>query len=1040
VVTDGAGNWVAVWCSTDTLNGTIDIDEDILVSRSTNNGTTWSPPEALNTTAEGDEADDRAPHVTTDGDGNWVAVWQSQPSRRGKIGTDSDILVSLSTDNGSTWTVPEILNTNAATDSGWDYAPRVTTDGAGNWVAVWYSTEDLGGTIGTDRDILVSRSVDNGATWTPPAVLNDNAAADSGRDYAPHVTTDGAGNWVAVWESTDALGDTIGADSDILVSLSADNGATWSVPAVVNGNAVSDEGDDAAPHVTTDGAGNWVVVWNSLEDLGGTTGIDSDILVSRSTDSGAMWTAPVVLNTNAATDSGWDYVPRVATDGAGNWVVVWHSSDTLDGAIGTDADILVSRSTDDGLGWTAPAALNSNAASDLGSDREPQLATDGLGRWVAVWESTDDLGGAIGADLDVLVSGTELGPGGDSDGDGLPDSVETDTGVFVDETDTGTDPDDPDTDDDGLSDGGEVNTHGTDPHDSDSDDDGLSDGAEVNTHGTDPNEGDSDEDGLPDLWEVENELDPNDPTGDDGPDGDPDGDGLSNSGEYDTTTDPNDPDSDEDGLPDGWEMDNDLDATDSTGDDGADGDPDEDGLTNVEEYESGANPNDPDSDDDGLPDAWEVENDLNPADDTGENGASGDPDADGHTNLEEYTGGYDPQLHAPVAAFSASATSGNRPLVVDFTDESTGTITSWSWDLGDGYESIELNPSHTYYFMGDFTVALSVTGPGGFDTETTVIQVDQAPASSGLGYKTLILGLKVSYSEPTCFACYNTLNDTLLIAVWGDETGILTVTAGEDAQTYWGPRCDIFIDAPEASIKRVKLKGTEEIQLYVCGQVEYVKNLVLKHGFVGDTEAYGEEFGLGSSAQDPAKKILIRWGATTAPVFGVSYPGAPFDLEPQSKSKSPSVPFEEDESSGQIKAGYSVDIGDIEVSYSLPGCVAYYNDTDEALTIQITESGGDLRVVCGPEAYIVWEDYCDLVISAPDASINSIILKGRPETQLHVAGNVGYVKKFKLKYGSVGGTDFYGPEIGLASTSFERPNKILIKWGWAPAPVLGVSY
>ena len=44
----------------------------------------------------------------------------------------------------------------------------------------------------------------------------------------------------------------------------------------------------------------------------------------------------------------------------------------------------------------------------------------------------------------------------DSDNDGLYDSVETDTGVFVSEEDTGTDPDNPDTDEDGWTDGAEV--------------------------------------------------------------------------------------------------------------------------------------------------------------------------------------------------------------------------------------------------------------------------------------------------------------------------------------------------------------------------------------------------------------------------------------------------------------------------------------------------------------------------------------------------------------------------------------------------------
>ncbi len=52
----------------------------------------------------------------------------------------------------------------------------------------------------------------------------------------------------------------------------------------------------------------------------------------------------------------------------------------------------------------------------------------------------------------------------DADNDLLPDSVETDTGMFVDENDTGSDPNDFDTDDDGYFDGLEV-ALGTDPND-----------------------------------------------------------------------------------------------------------------------------------------------------------------------------------------------------------------------------------------------------------------------------------------------------------------------------------------------------------------------------------------------------------------------------------------------------------------------------------------------------------------------------------------------------------------------------------------------
>jgi hypothetical protein len=50
-----------------------------------------------------------------------------------------------------------------------------------------------------------------------------------------------------------------------------------------------------------------------------------------------------------------------------------------------------------------------------------------------------------------------------------------------------------------------------------------------------------------------------------------------------------------------------------------------------------------DADGDGLPDDWEVANDLEPALASGDDGAAGDPDRDGLTNLEEYLGGTDPR-------------------------------------------------------------------------------------------------------------------------------------------------------------------------------------------------------------------------------------------------------------------------------------------------------------------------------------------------------------------------------------------------------------
>ena len=70
------------------------------------------------------------------------------------------------------------------------------------------------------------------------------------------------------------------------------------------------------------------------------------------------------------------------------------------------------------------------------------------------------------------------------------------------------------------------------------------------------------------------------------------------------------------------------------------------------------------------------------------------------------------------ADFTAAPASGAAPLLVSFTDLSTGDPTSWSWDLGDGGVSTDQHPSHIYATPGRRTVSLTVSNSYGSDTET----------------------------------------------------------------------------------------------------------------------------------------------------------------------------------------------------------------------------------------------------------------------------------------------------------------------------------
>lgn len=81
-----------------------------------------------------------------------------------------------------------------------------------------------------------------------------------------------------------------------------------------------------------------------------------------------------------------------------------------------------------------------------------------------------------------------------------------------------------------------------------------------------------------------------------------------------------------------------------------------------------------------------------------------------------------------VIANDASTLIGNKPLTVAFSSAGSndsadpgGYITSYHWSFGDGGESTQPNPTHTYTLAGTFSVSLTVTDN---DTGTTTVSRD----------------------------------------------------------------------------------------------------------------------------------------------------------------------------------------------------------------------------------------------------------------------------------------------------------------------------
>ncbi len=93
---------------------------------------------------------------------------------------------------------------------------------------------------------------------------------------------------------------------------------------------------------------------------------------------------------------------------------------------------------------------------------------------------------------------------------------------------------------------------------------------------------------------------------------------------------------------------------------------------------------------------------------------------------------------APVADFSGTPTTGEAPLLVNFTDLSTGNINTWAWNFGDGDTSSVQNPAHEYLTPGNFTVSLTATSSGGSDTEVKVDYI-LIPVGTGENFKEAIV-------------------------------------------------------------------------------------------------------------------------------------------------------------------------------------------------------------------------------------------------------------------------------------------------------------
>jgi hypothetical protein len=345
VAADSAGDFVVVWSSYQ-QDGS---DYGIFGQRYADSGAPLGPEFRVNTYTTGNQY---LEDVASDSAGNFVVVWTAS----GQDGSVGGIFGRRYAASGAPLSAEFRVNTYTTDEQ---RIPSVASDSAGNFVVVWESVlQD-----GAEGGIFGRRFAASGAPLGPE--FRVNTYTTDAQDRAV-VTRDPSGNFVVVWISHTQDGSVRGIFGQRFAASGAPLGPEFRVNTYTTNHQRS-------PDVASDASGNFVVVWGSYQQ----DGFNYGVFGQRFASSGAPIGPEFRVNTYTTGTQ-----PRavVTRDPSGNFVVVWRSF----GQDGSNYGIFGQRYASSGglLG----AAFRVNTYTTNAQLRQA-VTSDGLGRFVVVWES-----------------------------------------------------------------------------------------------------------------------------------------------------------------------------------------------------------------------------------------------------------------------------------------------------------------------------------------------------------------------------------------------------------------------------------------------------------------------------------------------------------------------------------------------------------------------------------------------------------------------------------------------------------------------------